>query len=84
MFLILLLMTADYGSCSKVFAEVIHEMASKIQGNRLQEVVQSAGITPNDAEVTSSNPLPPSCVDMSKKEIQGNQMLEFGFVSSYA
>jgi hypothetical protein len=38
-------MTADYGSCSKVFAEVIHEMAS---------------------------------------EIQGNQMLEFGFVSSYA
>jgi hypothetical protein len=35
---------------------------------RLQEVAQSAGTTPNEAEVTSSNPLLPSCVDMSKKK----------------
>jgi hypothetical protein len=32
-----------------------------------QEVVQSAGITLNKVEVTSSNPPPPSCVDISKK-----------------
>jgi hypothetical protein len=31
-----------------------------------QEVVQSAGTTPHEAEVTSSNPPSPSYVDMSK------------------
>jgi hypothetical protein len=31
-----------------------------------QEVAQSAGTTPHEAEVISSNPPPPSCVDMSK------------------
>ena len=33
-----------------------------------QKVVQSAKITPNEAEVTSSNLLHSSCVDMSKKK----------------
>jgi hypothetical protein len=34
----------------------------------LQEIVQSAVITPNEAEVTSLNLYPLSCVDMSKKK----------------
>jgi hypothetical protein len=33
-----------------------------------QEVAQSAGTTPNEAEVISSNSPPPSCADMSKKK----------------
>jgi hypothetical protein len=33
-----------------------------------QEVGQSVGTTPNEAEVSSSNPSPPSCVNMSKKK----------------
>jgi hypothetical protein len=31
-------------------------------------VVQSAGTMPNEAEITSSNPHPSSCADMSKKK----------------
>jgi hypothetical protein len=38
----------------------------KKKKNRPQEVAQSAGITPHEAEVTSSNPST-SRVDMSKK-----------------
>jgi hypothetical protein len=34
---------------------------------RFQEVAQSTGTTPNEAEVISSNPSFPSCADMSKK-----------------
>jgi hypothetical protein len=34
----------------------------------LKEVAQSVGITSYEAEVTSSNPPSPSCVDMSKKK----------------
>ena len=34
----------------------------------IQEVTQSAGTTPNEAEVSSSNPPPLSCVNMSKKK----------------
>jgi hypothetical protein len=37
-----------------------------------QEVAQSAGITPNEVEVISSNPHPPSYVDMSKKKKKMN------------
>jgi hypothetical protein len=33
-----------------------------------QEVAQSTGTTLNEADVSSSNPSPPSCVDMSKKK----------------
>jgi hypothetical protein len=36
--------------------------------NGSQEVAQSVGTTPHEAEVTSSNLLPSSCVDMSKKK----------------
>jgi hypothetical protein len=38
-----------------------------------QEVTQSAGTTPHEAEVTSSNHPSPSCVDMSKKKKKHNQ-----------
>jgi hypothetical protein len=33
-----------------------------------QEVAQLTGTTPNEAEVTNSNPPPPSYVDISKKK----------------
>jgi hypothetical protein len=33
-----------------------------------QEIAQSVGTMPHEAEVTSSNPPSPSCVDMSKKK----------------
>jgi hypothetical protein len=33
-----------------------------------QELAQSAGTTPNEAEVNSSNLHPPSCADMSKRK----------------
>jgi hypothetical protein len=33
-----------------------------------QEVVQSVGTMLNEAKVTSLNPPPPSCADMSKKK----------------
>jgi hypothetical protein len=33
-----------------------------------QEVAQLVGTTPHEVEVTSSNPLSPSYVDMSKKK----------------
>jgi hypothetical protein len=36
--------------------------------SRLQEVVQLVGITPHEAEITSSNLSPPSSTDMSKKK----------------
>jgi hypothetical protein len=34
----------------------------------LQNVVQSVRSTPNEGEVSSSNPSLPSCMDMSKKK----------------
>jgi lysine/ornithine N-monooxygenase len=37
------------------------------QRQSLQEVTQSAGTTPNEADVINSNLSSPSCVDMSKK-----------------
>jgi hypothetical protein len=37
-----------------------------------QEVVQLARTTSNEAEVSSSNLSPPSCVDMSKKKKKKN------------
>ena len=37
----------------------------------LKEVAQLTGTTPNEADVTSSNSPPPSCVDMSKKKKKG-------------
>jgi hypothetical protein len=43
-----------------------------------QEVAQSAGTTPHEAEVTSSNLPPPSCVDMSKnKKIKQSSKFKF-------
>jgi hypothetical protein len=41
---------------------------SKITKIGLQEVVQLVGTTSNEMRATSSNPLPPSCVYMSKKK----------------
>ena len=39
-----------------------------LSGHCLQEVAQSAGITPHEAEITNSNIPSPSYVDMSKKK----------------
>jgi hypothetical protein len=49
---------------------------SKAYWNCPQEVAQSAGTTPNEAEVISSNPSPSSCVDMSKKKKKKKILLE--------
>jgi hypothetical protein len=38
------------------------------KNNSPQKVIQSVRTTPNEAEVSSSNPSPPSCVDMSKEK----------------
>jgi hypothetical protein len=46
-----------------------------ISMNCPQEVAQSAGTTPNKAEVTSSNPPSPFCVDMSKKKKSMNFLI---------
>jgi hypothetical protein len=40
-----------------------------------QEVVQLVRTTPNETEVTSSNPPPPSCVDMSKQKNKKNKKI---------
>jgi hypothetical protein len=41
---------------------------TKQQQTSPQEVAQSVETTLNEVDVTSSNLLPPSCVDMSKKK----------------
>jgi hypothetical protein len=40
----------------------------RVKKNGSQKVVQSARTTPNEADVTSSNPSLPSCVNISKKK----------------
>jgi hypothetical protein len=41
----------------------------KVTSHLSQNVVQSAKTTPNEAEITSSNHPPPSCMDISKKKV---------------
>jgi hypothetical protein len=48
-----------------IFFDIFNDI--KYSKMSLQEVVQSAETTPNEAEVTSSNLPPPSCADMSKR-----------------
>jgi hypothetical protein len=43
-------------------------MDLRYEKKKSQEIVQSAGTTPNKAKITNSNPSSPSCVDMSKNK----------------
>jgi hypothetical protein len=47
-----------------------------------QAIVQSAGTTPNEANVTSSNFPPPSCVKKKKKK-KKNLLAKYSFSFSY-